>query len=139
MMSRTYSELIRLKTLKERYHYLRLGGMIGEKTFGFDRYLNQYLYKSGRWKSLRNEIIIRDEGCDLGCPDYSIGDRIYIHHMNPITVEDVENDRSIIYEPEFLICTSYNTHSAIHFGDESLLPQTPISRRRNDTCPWKGR
>lgn len=135
-MIRTFSELRRLKTFDERYRYLRIHGHVGAETFGYDRYLNQLLYRSKRWLKTRDLIIIRDQGCDLGIEGYEIHDKIIIHHMNPITPEDVECDRDEIYNPNFLICTSFNTHNAIHFGDESLLPRLPIIRRRNDTCPW---
>lgn len=135
---RCYRELQRLKTFKERFEYLKLYGIVGESTFGFDRYLNQLFYNSKRWKRSRDDIIIRDNGCDLGIEGYEIHNGILIHHMNPVTVEDVELDRDILYDPEFLICTSRNTtHNAIHFGDESLLPKPLLERRRNDTCPWK--
>lgn len=135
-MIRTYSQLRKLDSFEDRYEYLKLGGRVGQSTFGFDRYLNQLLYNSGRWRRTRDLIIIRDEGCDLGCKDYEIHGKIYIHHMNPITSEDIELGREIIYDSRFLICTSYDTHQAIHYGDASLLPQLPIERRRNDTCPW---
>jgi len=136
-MIRTFRELTRLKTFEERYKYLQLKSTVGKSTFGGDRYLNQLLYKSDRWKRTRDNIIIRDEGCDLGVDDYRIYGRIVIHHMNPISLEDVELDRDLIYDPEGLICTTHNTHNAIHYGDESLLPQLPNERRPNDTCPWK--
>lgn len=136
-MTRRYSELKRIKSFEDRYHYLRLGGVVGESTFGYDRYLNQLLYTSDRWKKTRNGIIIRDEACDLGIEDYSIHSRIFVHHINPITIEDVELDRYIVYDPENLICTSKRTHDAIHYGDESMIPKPPIVRRPNDTCPWK--
>jgi len=136
-MIRTYRELRRLKTIEERYQYLRLNGSIGKETFGYDRYLNQLLYTSRRWRRTRDDIIIRDNGCDLGVEDYEISGNIYIHHMNAITIEDIELDRDELYDPEFLISSSYNTHSAIHYGDESLLPKPLIERRRNDTCPWR--
>ena len=135
---RCYSELIRLKTFKERFEYLRLGGIVGESTFGFDRYLNQQLYTSTFWKKkIRNEIIIRDNGCDLGLEGYDIHDKIIVHHMNPLSIEDVLNVPDEIFNPEFLICVSQRTHNAIHYGDENLLPKGPIERRPNDTCPWK--
>lgn len=137
MMIRTFSELKRLKTFEERYRYLRLGGIVGKKTFGFDRYLNQMLYRSDRWLKTRDDVIIRDQGCDLGVEGYEIHGGIMIHHMNPITIKDVELWRDEIFDPEFLVCTVHNTHNAIHFGDESLLPKLPIVRRRNDTCPWR--
>jgi hypothetical protein len=126
-----------LRSFEERYQYLKLNGVVGDSTFGYDRILNQLLYRSDRWKKTRDGIIIRDNGCDLGIEDYEIHDKIYVHHMNPITIEDVENDRDEIYDPEYLICTSFNTHNAIHYGDESLLPKPPIERRMNDTCPWR--
>lgn len=137
IMVRTYSQLKRLKTFEERYRYLRISGVVGESTFGFDRYLNQLLYNSKRWRRTRDGIIIRDGACDLGLKDYELNGRIYIHHMNPITIEDVETDNEDIYNPDYLICTSFNTHNAIHFGDESLLPKLPVIRRKNDTCPWR--
>lgn len=137
MMIRTFSELRRLKTFEERYQYLRLAGVVGVSTFGFDRYLNQMLYTSGRWRRTRDDVIIRDNGCDLGIQDYEIHGMILIHHMNPLTIEDVELDRDEIYDPELLITTTTNTHNAIHFGNESLLPKLPVVRRKNDMCPWK--
>ena len=137
-MNRTYSELITLPTFEERFKYLQLNGAVGRDTFGFDRYLNQYIYqRSQRWKSVRDKIIIRDNGCDLGVEGYSIYGRIIIHHMNPISVEDILSDREWIFDPEFLICVSHRTHNAIHYGDESMLPQTLIERTKNDTCPWR--
>lgn len=136
-MIRNYRELRRLKTFEERYFYLQLKGIVGESTFGFDRYLNQILYTSDRWLRTRDNIIIRDNGCDLGIEGYEIHGRILVHHMNPITIEDVELERDIVFDPEFLISTTLRTHNAIHFGDASLLPKLPIERRRNDTCPWK--
>lgn len=136
--NRTYSELITLPTFEERFKYLQLNGAVGRDTFGFDRYLNQYIYqRSQRWKSVRDKIIVRDNGCDLGVEGYSIYGRIIIHHMNPISVEDIISDRDWIFDPEFLICVSHRTHNAIHYGDESLLPQTLIERTKNDTCPWR--
>jgi hypothetical protein len=137
MMTRSYTEFKRLRTFEERYKYLKLGGTVGQSTFGFDRYLNQMLYASKRWKKTRDNIIIRDNACDLGMEDYDIGSKIFIHHMNPIVLDDFDIDNDLFYDPEFLICTSYDTHNAIHFGDESLLPKLPIERRPNDTCPWK--
>ncbi len=134
---RRYSELKRLKTFEERYEYLRIGGPVGESIFSFDRYLNQALYTSQRLKNLRNEIIIRDNGCDLGIDGRDITDRIIIHHMNPITREQIRNPDESIFDPEFLICVSDRTHRAIHYGDANLLQQGPIVRRPNDTCPWK--
>lgn len=136
-MIKTYSELMSLPTFEERYQYLRIGGKVGEDTFGFDRYLNQIFYKSDEWKSVRNEIIVRDCGCDLGMSDREIFGRIYIHHMNPITKEDILSRSDYLLNPEYLICTSKLTHDAIHYGDENLLIIAPIERRKNDTCPWK--
>ena len=137
-MNRTYSELITLPTFEERFKYLQLNGAVGRDTFGFDRYLNQYIYqRSQRWKSIRDKIIVRDNGCDLGVEGYSIYGRIIIHHMNPISVEDILSDRDWIFDPEFLICVSHRTHNAIHYGYETLLPQAPIERTKNDTCPWR--
>lgn len=134
---RRYSELIRLNTFKERYEYLRIAGVVGETTFGFDRYLNQLLYTSSKWKQLRQKIIIRDNGCDLAMPGYDLRSRIYIHHLNPLTMEDVEEVSERIFDPENLICVSHRTHNAIHYGDEELLPQEPVLRKPNDTCPWR--
>lgn len=135
---RTYSELITLRTFEERYRYLKLGGRVGEETFGFDRYLNQIFYKSPEWKSVRDFVIVRDHGCDLACPDREIlGSRILVHHMNPISMDDILSRSRILLDPEYLITTVKNTHDAIHYGDESLLFTSPIERSRNDTCPWK--
>lgn len=137
MNIRTYSELSRLNTFEERYEYLQLKGLVGESTFGFDRYLNQVFYRSSRWKSVRNQVIIRDCGCDLGVPGYEIHGKILIHHMNPITIDDIERESAYLLDPEFMICTTLNTHNAIHYGDASLLYTAPIERRPNDTCPWR--
>ena len=135
---RTYSELIKLPTFEERYEYLKLGGTVGEDTFGFDRYLNQIFYTSDEWKSVRSFVITRDQGCDLGISDREIrGDRILVHHMNPITKEDILNRSDILLNPEYLITTVKNTHDAIHYGDSELLYQGPVERTKNDTCPWR--
>ena len=134
---RTYSELLTLPTFVERYRYLRLGGTVCEETFGFERYLNQVFYRSGEWKALRNHIITRDLGLDLGTDGYEIQGRIYIHHMNPITAEDIRNRSEFLLNPEYLISCSFNTHQAITYGDESLLILAPIERSPNDTCPWR--
>ena len=134
---RCYHELKRLPTFKERYEYLRIGGLVGESTFGYERYLNQMLYSSSKWRRVRDQVIIRDNGCDLGIEDFKIRDKIIIHHMNPITIEQIEESASEIFDPEYLICCSYQTHNAIHYGDQSLLPQLPVVRRPNDTCLWK--
>lgn len=137
-MLRTYSELCQLQTYKERFEYLQLAdGRVGEDTFGFDRYLNQQFYRSREWKRLRDELIIRDNGCDLGIDGYNIYGRVIIHHMNPITKDDILNQTEYLMSPEFLICTTHNTHNAIHYGDEGLLVLAPIERTKNDTCPWK--
>ena len=133
----TYSELVRLKTFEERFEYVKLGGVVGESTFGFDRYLNQALYRSQEWRRLRNKIIVRDNGCDLGIEGMDIGKYIIVHHLNPIAVEDLEEMKEDIFNPEFLVCVSRNTHNAIHFGDEDLLPKKVVERTPNDTCPWK--
>ena len=136
-MIRTYSELITLPTFEERFEYLRLGGKVGAETFGFDRYLNQIFYKSDKWLSVRDKVIIRDNGCDLGIEGREIYGRILVHHMNPITMDDIINHSSWILDPEYLITTVKNTHDAIHYSDENLLIKDPIERRKNDTCPWR--
>ena len=134
----SYSELIKLKTLIERYEYLRTFSKIGEETFGGSRYLNQYLYtKSDLWKSVRRKVILRDNGRDLGLDDYIIQGRIIVHHINPLTKEQLLNLDPCIFDMENLISCSHNTHNAIHYGDKSLLPQDPIERRPFDTCPWR--
>lgn len=138
MKFKTYSELSKLVTFEDRYQYLRLSGVVGETTFGYDRYLNQLLYqRSKRWRASRNAVIVRDNGCDLGVEGYEIYGKIIVHHMNPITIEDIERESEFIFDPEFLICTTLNTHNAIHYGDEKLLPRAPIVRTKNDTCPWR--
>lgn len=137
MSIKTYSELITIPTFIERFRYVKLGGTIGEETFGFDRYLNQLLYKSQRWKDTRDFVIIRDNGCDLGVDGHDIHGKIIVHHMNPITIEDVLYERDCVFDPEFLISTRLATHNAIHYGDESLLVIAPVERRRNDMCPWR--
>lgn len=137
MSIKCYSELIRFNTFEERYRYLKLDGRVGEDTFGFDRYLNQIFYRSQKWKRIRNEIIIRDNGCDLGIEGHEIHGRILIHHMNPITLKDIERESEFLIDPEYLISTIHNTHNAIHYGDEKLLIVAPIVRARNDTCPWR--
>ena len=134
---RTYSELITLPTFMERYKYLRIGGTVGTDTFGFDRYLNQVFYKSDEWKSIRRHVIIRDCGCDLGIEGHEIHERILIHHINPISEEDILGRSDFLLNPEYLISTSHRTHNAIHYGDDSILIDTPLERRKNDTCPWK--
>lgn len=139
MIVKTYSELITLPTFKERFEYLKIGGAVGKATFGYDRYLNQILYISDEWKMFRRDIIVRDNGCDLAHPEFEIpkGVKILIHHINPITLEDVLNRDPKIFDPENVIATTLNTHNAIHYGDESLLMLAPIERSKNDTCPWR--
>lgn len=137
MKIKTYSELILLPTFKERFRYLKLGGKVGEETFGFDRYLNQKFYKSKEWLSVRDYVIIRDNGCDLAMEDRPIESRIIIHHLNPITRDDIINQTEFLLNPEYMICTIKRTHDAIHYGDESLLFDAPIERTKNDTCPWR--
>lgn len=134
---KTYSELITIPSFLERYRYLKLGGSIGEETFGFDRYLNQTLYRSLEWKRFRRDIIIRDNGMDLAADDYEIVGKILVHHINPLTVQDVIRRDPKIFDPENVICTSMNTHNAIHYGDESLLMIEPVVRTKYDTCPWR--
>lgn len=134
---RTYSELVRLPTFEERFRYLKLDGLVGKDTFGFDRYLNQEFYRSKEWKEIRDFVIVRDNGCDLGIDGYEIVGRIYIHHMNPITVNDIVHSSDFLLNPDYLICVSHNTHNAVHYGDEDLLVTAPVERRKNDTCPWK--
>ena len=134
---RTYSELILLPTFEERFDYLRLSGSVGESTFGFDRYLNQVFYRSPEWKRIRDYVIARDNGCDLGVEGYAIHGRILVHHMNPITIEDIERESAFLMDPEYLITTIHNTHNAIHYGDDSQLYKGPVVRTKNDTCPWR--
>lgn len=134
---RTYSELMKFNTFEERYEYLKLGGKVGEETFGFDRYLNQLFYKSEEWRQLRNDIIIRDNGCDLGVPGHEINGTIIIHHMNPITKEDILNRTEYLLNPEYLISTVKMTHDGIHYGTDDVLYKGPIERTKNDTCPWR--
>lgn len=133
---RTYSELSKLNTFSDRFEYLKLDGSVGVETFGFDRYLNQIFYKSDIWRRTRREVSIRDRGCDLGLDGYEIHGRYIIHHMNPISVDDIYNQSDYLLDPEYLITTVLPTHNAIHYGDISLLPQLPKERSPNDTCPW---
>lgn len=136
---RSYSELIQLPTFKERFEYLKIEGYVGEDTFGYDRYLNQMLYKMPEWRKARNDVIIRDEGCDLGCPDHEIPDgvQILVHHLNPITKEDILNRDDCLFDPENLITTILSTHNAIHYGSYDMLQVEPVERSKNDTCPWR--
>lgn len=137
MNIRTYSELITIPTFEERYNYLKLNGIVGKATFGYDRYLNQLLYRSSDWRSFRDRIIIRDNGCDLACEGFELQSRIIIHHIDPITVEDILNKHPKVFDPENVVSTSHNTHLAIHYGDKNLISIAPINRYKNDTCPWK--
>lgn len=134
---RTYSELITLPTFEERYRYLRLSGKVGDPTFGGHRYINQVLYHSVEWRQIRDKIIVRDKATDLGIEGRNIYGLVLIHHLNPITLDDVRRQSSCLFDPENLICVSKGTHDAIHFGDESLLLVMPPARRPNDTCPWR--
>lgn len=139
MKIRRYSELIKLPTFEERFEYLKLGGTVGEYTFGFDRYLNQDFYRSKEWKRIRDQVIIRDNGCDLGAEGWDIHGRIYIHHMNPLSIEDITAQSDFLLNPEYLISTTHNTHNAIHYGDSNLLMLGPIERTAHDTSPWRRR
>lgn len=134
---RTYSELIKYPTFEDRFNYLKLNGVVGEDTFGFDRWLNQRFYNSKEWQNIRDFVIIRDGGCDLAMDGYEIRGKLYVHHMNPIEQTDIIHSTDILIDPEYLICVSHNTHNAIHYGDISLLVTDPVERRPNDTCPWK--
>jgi hypothetical protein len=134
---RTYSELIKLHTFEERFRYLKLDGRVAEETFGFDRWLNQKFYTSDPWKSFRNDIILRDNACDMAFPGYDIVYRLVVHHLNPITKEDILTRSSKLFDPENVVCVSDLTHKAIHYGDKSLLPQPIIVRTKNDTRPWR--
>lgn len=135
---RTYSELVLLKTFEERFNYLRLDGQVRKDTFGFDRIFNQMFYRSREWLQVRDKVIVRDCGCDLGVEGYEIfGRRIIIHHMNPISLEDIEQKTDFLLNPEYLITTVHPTHNAIHYGDENLLIRAPVERTKNDTCPWR--
>lgn len=134
---KSYSAVMLLPTLEERFEYLKLKGKVGAETFGYDRYLNQVLYHDPEWRHIRNDVIIRDNGCDLGVDGHEIHGRILIHHINPITIDDVKFRRYCVFDLDNLICTSHNTHNAIHYGDANLLPKNPIERKPNDTCPWR--
>ena len=135
---RTYSELIKLSTFEERFKYLRLNGKVGVDTFGFDRVFNQRFYKSAEWLRVKDQVIVRDYGRDLGMEGYEIyGQRIIVHHMNPIMLEDIKCSTEFLLNPEYLISTTHSTHNAIHYGDENLLQKDPIIRSKNDTCPWR--
>lgn len=136
-MSRTYRELITIPTFEERFTYLQLFGTVGKETFGFDRYLNQILYTSNKWRHVRDEVIVRDEGNDMAMSGFPIVGAIYVHHMEPITVEDLVHGEDWIFDPDKLVSVSYNTHLAIHYGDKDLLVLPPPARTVNDTCPWR--
>lgn len=136
-MIRTYSELMTISSFEERFEYLKLHGKVGESTFGFDRHLNQVLYRCDEWRTVRQEVIIRDNGYDLGHKDYPINGLIIVHHMNPLTIDDILERNPDIFNPEYLISTAKLTHDAVHFGDASLLPKPPVERFKWDTCPWR--
>ena len=137
MLLKSYRNLILLPTIIDRFEYLRIKANVGDPTFGFDRFINQDFYQSREWRQVRMKVIARDEGCDLGMPDYPIGGKVIIHHINPITAEDIENASDLLFDLDNLICVSESTHNAIHFGDETLLPAEPIVRLPGDTCPWR--
>ena len=134
---KSYTELSKLKTFNDRFNYLKLDGVVGEETFGYDRILNQVLYKSAKWRKVRDKVLIRDNGNDLGIEGHQINGRAIIHHMNPITVDDVLKEREWIFDPEYLITVSDLTHKAIHYSNENILPKEPVERVQNDTCLWK--
>lgn len=137
MLAKSYRNLILLPTFKERFEYLKLAGTVGESTFGFDRYLNQRFYQSREWRQFRSKVIARDEGNDMGIKDYPISGTVIIHHINPLSVKDFEEQSDLLFDMNNVICVSHNTHEAIHYGDESLLPKDPIERKPNDTIPWR--
>lgn len=138
MWIKSYGELSQLETFEERFEYLRLDGIVGKDTFGFDRIFNQKFYRSEEWKQVRDFVIVRDNGCDLGIEGHEIfGNRIIIHHMNPISIDDIRHSTRNLLDPEYLITTIHRTHNAIHYGDEDQLIKAPIERVRNDTCPWR--
>ena len=136
-MLRSYSELSRLRTFDERFRYLLLAGSVGVETFGFDRYVNQRFYRSEEWKHVRNIVIARDNGCDLGIEGRDINGRVYVHHMNPMNLEQINDHMDLILDPEYLVCVAFATHNAIHYGDESYITLAPVERQPNDMCPWK--
>lgn len=136
-MIKSYSELIKLPTFDERYEYLKLSGSVGTDTFGFDRVFNQKFYRSPEWRRIRDSVILRDNGCDLGLEGYDIYGKILVHHMNPITMRDIEYITDALINPEYLICVSHETHNAIHYGDQDSIIRMPEERRENDTCPWR--
>lgn len=135
---KTYLDLIKIKSFEDRFKYLILDGMIGETTFGGHRYLNQVLYKSSKWKNTRHEVILRDNGCDLAHEDFVINGPVYIHHLNPITIDDILKERPCVFDLNNLVCASFQTHNGIHYGHtENILPRGPANRTKNDTCPWR--
>lgn len=134
--TRSYSELRRLPTFEDRYNYLALHGIVGQSTFGYDRWINQQFYTSREWRNLRHHIIARDNGCDLGIDGYEIHSRLYIHHLNPMTVDDIVSGDDSILDPEFLVTVTHLTHNAIHYGDERLLPRPLVERKPGDTKLW---
>lgn len=136
-MIRTYTELKQMPTFEDRYEYLRLHGEVGKDTFGFDRIFNQQFYRSPEWKRAKTAVVVRDMGCDLGDEDHPITGNIIVHHMNPITLKDIQEGSDLLFNPEYLISVSHATHNAIHYGDAELLPKPPVERTPNDTCPWK--
>jgi hypothetical protein len=136
MKIRCYSELQQLQTFEERFDYLELKGVVGESTFGFDRWINQRFYKSHEWYLVRAHVIIRDDGCDLGVPGYEIHTGVLVHHMNPVSMDDIKHGNENLFNPEYLVLTSLNTHNAIHYGDKSLLPRGPVERTSGDTTLW---
>lgn len=136
-MNKTYKALSRLDSFEERFRYLQLHGNVGRDTFGFDRVFNQRFYNSPEWKRIRHRVIVRDNGCDLGVPGREIHGRIMIHHINPLTLDDIEKGNNTLLDLDNLICVSHETHNAIHYGSEKLLAPELIERRKNDTCPWK--
>lgn len=137
MLPKSYRELILLPTIEDRFNYLKIGGEVGAETFGFDRYLNQRFYTSTEWKQFRNKIIARDEGCDLGVKDFPIRGKVIVHHICPLTLDDVEKQTNAMLDPNNAICVSHRMHQAIHYGDISLVPKGLIERTKNDTCPWR--
>lgn len=137
MIIRSYNELRSIKSFTDRFEYLKLGGLVGQKTFGVERYLNQRFYTSKEWKQIRNEVIVRDNGCDLAHEDFEIAGRIIVHHMNPISIEDIELCRDCLFDLNNLICTSHITSEAIHYGDAKLLPTPIVDRRKGDTSLWQ--
>ena len=136
MRTRRYSELVRLETFEDRYDYLKIGGTVGHSTFGFDRYVNQQFYTSNQWKSVRQHVILRDNGCDLGVPGYEIHGKLLVHHINPIIADDILHAEEWILDPDFLITTTHDTHNAIHYGDRDLLKKPYVERKQGDTRLW---